>query len=243
MAARFEAGAAAVQASDVVANPEASWSSALRYASFALIDTARPLGKSTLGLSCGLFGTGMGFSRAILERRPWSAGSLAEDQEHHAALVAAGERVAFIPEASVSSAMPAALRDARSQHLRWETGRWQLLRRTPALVRQAIRRRNPDLLHVALEPLVPPQAPLLAGGGLVALISALSGARAATWLALIALGGQAAFVVGGLALVRAPAAVWRALALAPLLVAWKLLLWARVLTGRGPSDWVRTRRS
>jgi 1,2-diacylglycerol 3-beta-glucosyltransferase len=49
-------------------------------------------------------------------------------------------------------------------------------------------------------------------------------------------------VLGGLALARAPAAVYRALAFAPGLVAWKLLLYLRLLTGRTPRRWVRTER-
>src|SRR5438309_2857017 len=42
-----------------VANARASQASALRYAAFALMNTVRPLGKRRLGLSCGLFGTGV----------------------------------------------------------------------------------------------------------------------------------------------------------------------------------------
>jgi hypothetical protein len=43
-------------------------------------------------------------------------------------------------------------------------------------------------------------------------------------------------------LVRAPAAVWRSLAVAPALVVWKLALLARLWAGRGPTRWVRTPR-
>ena len=49
-------------------------------------------------------------------------------------------------------------------------------------------------------------------------------------------------MAGGLVVVRAPAAVWRSLALAPALVAWKLALLARLWAGRGPTGWVRTER-
>ncbi len=46
----------------------------------------------------------------------------------------------------------------------------------------------------------------------------------------------------GLAVLRAPAAVWRALALAPVLGVWKLALLVRLWAGRGPAGWQRTER-
>src|SRR5262245_10629593 len=141
---RLRAGAEAVQVNDIVANPRASWSSALRYAAFTLINTVAPLGKDRLGISSGLRGTGMGFSATLLTRVPWESFSLAEDGEYHIRVVLAGGRVAFAPEASVASAMPTRLRDAWNQHLRWEGGKWALIRQwSPRLVAAALRHRNP----------------------------------------------------------------------------------------------------
>jgi cellulose synthase/poly-beta-1,6-N-acetylglucosamine synthase-like glycosyltransferase len=225
-----------------VANPGASWLAGLRYASFALVNLVRPRGKTALGLSCGLFGTGMGFSRPLLARHPWTARSLVEDQEYHLGLVAAGERVTFAPEAWVRSPMPTTLRPARSQQLRWDAGRAALIRRyTPCLLRLGLRRRDAARVHAALEPLVPPQSLLFAANA-VGLLLAL---RAPSGLRRLAFGNAAAqvgFVVGGLSLAGAPAAVWRALALAPALAIWKLALMARLWAGRAPTDWVRTER-
>ena len=239
---RLRAGASAVQVVYEVANPRASPAAALRYASFALINLVRPLGKASLGLSSGLFGTGMGFSRELLAHHPWSACSLLEDQEYHLGLVAAGERVAFAPEAWVRSAMPRSLRRSTSQQLRWDAGRSKLIRAwTPHLLAVGVRRRDPAQLHAALEPLVPPQSLLLAANAAVALaaLPASPGTRRAAFANVLA---QGAFVVGGLALVRAPASVWRALALAPALALWKLGLLVRLWLGRGPTSWVRTER-
>ena len=61
-------------------------------------------------------------------------------------------------------------------------------------------------------------------------------------LSVAALAAQAGFVLGGLALVRAPAAVYRALATAPLLALRNAALYARLARGRGEREWVRTRR-
>jgi hypothetical protein len=232
---RLGDGAVVVQTAYGVANPGASPVAALRYASFALVNEVRPIGKTALGLSAGLLGTGMAFRRELLERVPWTAAGLVEDQEHHLALVAAGERVVFAPEAGVVSAMPTSLRRSSGQQLRWDAGRAALIRAwTPRLLAAGLRRRSAVQVHAALEPLVPPQSLLLALN--------LAGCASRRRLGLANLAGQATFVLGGLAVMRAPAAVWRALAFAPGLAAFKLGLLARLWLGGGPTEWVRTER-
>lgn len=240
--ARLQAGWEAVQAGYVVSNPHESWSSALRYAAFSLMHWVRPLGKDSLGLSCGILGTGFALRAEVLERQPWDAFSLSEDHDYHLGLVAAGVRVGFAPEASVSSAMPTTLRDSREQNLRWEGGKRELIRTwTPRLLRAGVRRRDPALLHAGMEPLVPPQSLLLVANAAMAGIGAATRSRRILRLAGLNVLGQVAYVVGGLVLVRAPLVVYRALLLAPLLAAWKLALHARVARGRGPKAWVPTR--
>jgi 1,2-diacylglycerol 3-beta-glucosyltransferase len=237
VAGRLRDGARAVQVAYRVGNAEASPVAALRFASFALVNEVRPLGKTALGLSAGLSGTGMAFTRDVVARHGWPARSLVEDQEQHLALVHAGERVVFAPETCVVSAMPTSLRQASSQQLRWDAGRSALIRAwTPRLLARAARRRDGVRLHAALEPLVPPQSLLL-------LLSAagLAGARGRR-LAVANLVAQGVYVAGALVLVRAPAPVWRALAFAPLFAAHKLTALARLAAGRGPTEWVRTER-
>jgi cellulose synthase/poly-beta-1,6-N-acetylglucosamine synthase-like glycosyltransferase len=239
---RLRAGAEAVQVTYAVANPDASSVAALRYASFALMNLVRPRGKAALGLSAGLFGTGMAFSRTLLARLPWTAQSLVEDQEYHLAIVAEGARVEFAPEAWVRSAMPTSLQRARSQQLRWDAGRAQLLRRYgPRLLRLGLRRRDRAQLHAALEPLVPPQSLLLAGNaaGVALALDVPNGLRR---IAFANAAAQIAFVFGGLLLAGVPAAVWRALVLAPGLAVWRLGVLTSLWIGRAPAGWVRTER-
>ncbi len=240
---RLRGGARAVQVNYVVGNPGESWSSGLRYAAFALINTVRPLGKSRVALSCGLLGTGMAFTRDLLDRLPWDAISLAEDGEYHMRIVEAGERVVFVPEAVVCSPMPTSLGAARNQQLRWEGGRWDLVRRwTPRLLRSGLSYRDLSRVHTALEPLVPPQSLLAASNVILLGLSALLRSRAAVGLALANLVAQVGFILGGLVLVRAPVQVYRSLALAPILVIWKVALQFRILAGHGAQGWVRTER-
>lgn len=240
---RLRAGAVAVQVDNSIANGNASSASALRYAAFVLINTIRPLGKTRLGLSCGLSGTGMGFSRALLEREPWAAVSLAEDREYHLRLVAAGERVVFASEAAVSSPVATSLGKASEQQLRWEAGSFAAVPEwTPKLVKMGLRERDPVRIHAGLEPLVPPHALLALVQ--VSLFAAAVAVRSRFALSVAAanLVGQASFVCGGLALVNAPRAAYRALALAPVLIVRRVGLYARLVAGRGPRRWVRSER-
>jgi hypothetical protein len=243
IAGRLRAGAGAIQVDYVAGNPEASHVSALRFGAFALADTVRFLGKQRLGLSCGLVGTGMAFTREILSEAPWNVTGLVEDGEYHMRLVLSGERAEFVPEAWVSQAVPTSLKASADQQARWEAGRLELIRRwSPSLISAGLAKRDPVRLHAGLECLVPPQSVMAIGGAGGAAAAAALGRRRLLGLSLSVLAAQATFVLGGLRLVRAPASVYRALLMAPVLIATKLALYTRLLAGRGPSGWVRTER-
>jgi hypothetical protein len=239
----LRAGAKAIQVDYVAGNPEDSHVSALRFGAFALADTVRFLGKQRLGLSCGLVGTGMAFTRELLEANPWEVTGLVEDGEYHMRIVLAGERAEFVPEAWVSQAVPTSQRASAQQQARWEAGRLDLVKRwSLRLAGSGLRRRDPVRLHAAIESLVPPQSLIAAGSAGSALAAPALRSRLLLALSLATVAGQLAFVLGGLRLVRAPASVYRALLTAPALVWSKLALYLRMSTGRGPQAWVRTER-
>lgn len=240
---RLRSGARALQVDYVVGNPDASHVSALRFGAFALMNTVRFQGKQRLGLSCGLVGTGMAFSRDLLQRQPWTTTGLTEDDEYHMRLVLAGERAEFVADASVSSAMPTSLRGSSDQQARWEQGKLQLIRHwTPRLVLSGLAQRDLVRVHAGMECLVPPQSLIAAGSAGSALAGLLLGRRRLLSLSLVTIAAQLTFVLAGLRLVRAPAHVYRALLAAPMLVASKLAIYGRLLGGRGPTSWVRTER-
>ena len=240
---RLHRGTRAMQVDYVAGNPEASHASALRFAAFAVGDTVRFLGKERLGLSCGLVGTGMAFSRDLLARIPWTVTGLVEDGEFHMRLVQAGERVEFVPEAEVSQPVPTSHGAGSSQQARWEMGKLQLIRRwSPALISSGLARPDPQQLHAGFEPLLPPQSLVALGNLGTVLAGLLLGSRRLLTISLLSTAAQATFVLAGLRLVRAPAHVYRALLTAPALVASKLGLYARLARGGGPTSWVRTER-
>ena len=232
-----------MQAAYTVANPAASHAAALRYAGFALINTVRPWGKDALGLSAGILGSGFAIERGLLDRHGWSAFSLTEDTEYHLQLLAAGVPVRFAPEAFVTSAMPTSFNASRIQQSRWKAGKLEILRRwLPQLVVTGLRRRDVRLLHAAFEWLVPSQSALAGSAALVVVAGGVLRSRAVVRLGLASVAGQILYVFGGLRLVQAPPAVYRALASAPLLVAWRLWLSVTLVVRGRPRGWQRTGR-
>ncbi|HEX9052739.1 MAG TPA: glycosyltransferase family 2 protein, partial [Anaeromyxobacter sp.] len=159
--ARLAAGARAVQSENLVGNPGASWRTCLLAVAFALIHTVRSVARERLGLSCGLSGTGMCFTTSLLREVPNRAASLAEDLEYGIALALAGHRVAYAGEAFVRSDMSPSAAGGRSQRARWEDGRRQLARRHALpLLRRGLAARDPVLLDLAVDLLVPPLSTL-----------------------------------------------------------------------------------
>jgi hypothetical protein len=143
----------------------------------------------------------------------------------------------------VHSAMPESLDGATSQQSRWEAGKLTLVRRwTPRLLAAGARERDPVRVHAGLELFVPPQSLLALSAAAGAAIGTLARLRGPRRLALACAAAQAAFVAGGMLRMRAPAAAWRGLALAPALALRKAAVVGRIAAGRGPSGWERTAR-
>lgn len=243
MNARLEAGSTVVQSYYQVLNSGASTMTALREAALASLHYVRPLGRATLGLSCGLKGNGMCFEAATLHRIGWRSAGLAEDVELHLALVRDGHRVDFAPEALVRADMPTRREDVTSQNLRWEAGRLSAARHDaiPLLI-EGVRRRDLMRIDAAVEQLIPPLSIALA----VALVTAALGVGLRIVpIGLLAAGGAAAMiahVISGLIAVRAPAQTYLALLSAPSYIAWKLVLYVRAAATPANAPWVRTGR-
>jgi 1,2-diacylglycerol 3-beta-glucosyltransferase len=241
---RIAAGCAAVQARYIVGNPAASTASALRFAGFSLVHDVRMAAKSHLDLSAGLMGTGMAFSWDTLARVPWDSLTITEDTEYHLKLVAAGMRVAYAPEASVSSDMPTSFTTGVDQQERWEAGKRQILTTVvPQLLRSSATRRDLATVNAVLELFVPPQAALFGANVFGAALAFAGGrGRARRAASAINLAAQGAYVLGGLAYVKAPARVYRSLASAPALALRKTAILVRLAVGHGPTTFVRTAR-
>ncbi len=243
MNGHLERGDEVIQAYYGVLNGEETWPAALRYVALALFNGLRPRGRDALGLSAGLRGNGMCFVAPIVERFGWEAFTLAEDAELHLQLVSAGIRVSYAADAMVLAEMPTTLRQARSQNVRWERGRLQMLRAFgPRLLSEGVRSLDLVRLDAVAEQLVPPLSVLTGITVCACLGTALLRARAARRLAALVLLGQAGYVVAGLRLVKAGPRAYAVLLWAPLYVAWKIWVYAVSAIGIRDERWVRTAR-
>lgn len=246
-AARFDSGAAVVQADYGVRNPLGSWRTRMMTIALASFHGVRSLARERLGLSCGLRGNGMGFSKAILRAEPYGAFSIVEDLEYGLQLGRAGVRVTYVHEARVLGQMVVTERASRSQRSRWEHGRRTILRQyLPQLLRQAWHRRDLVLLDLAADLMVPPLGQLVAviavGGALCVLgLQLNSGAALARYVWGASVGCVLLYVLRGWVVSEVGARGLLDLLWAPVYVIWKLTLRFRD-KGQNQKEWIRTTR-
>jgi 1,2-diacylglycerol 3-beta-glucosyltransferase len=244
-AARFEAGASAVQSGNAVANRTASWRTRLMAIAFAIFNGLRSIARERLGLSSGLRGNGMAVLVATLRTVPYDAYSIVEDLEYGIRLGRAGHRVWYAGEAQVLSEMVTTEKESRSQRRRWEDGRRALARAEgPRLVFDGLRHRSGLLLDLGLDLLVPPLSYLVSASclGMMVAAAAFAGGYVGPLpliLWTLCLGMIATYVARGVFLSGAGLRGFVDLAAAPVYVAWKLAL--RLRPGKKDS-WVRTTR-
>ena len=246
-ASRLEASASAIQADYGVRNPQESWRTRLIAIALGAFHVLRSRGRERLGLSCGLRGNGMCFSRRLLEEVPHRAFSLVEDLEFGIQIGEAGHRIHYAGEAHVWGEMVPGGSASTSQRLRWEGGRRQMASlHGRRLLASALRKRDPLLLDLAFDVLVPPLSRIAMAVALGLVVSLLVSARGHQWIAAGTLFSACAmalvlYVLRGWSLSGTGLRGLLDLALAPLYVIWKFSLPIQSPAGaRG--IWVRTQR-
>ncbi len=243
LGARFANGAHAAQADYQVANPDEGWRTEIMSVAFTCFHEVRSMGRERLGLSTGLRGNGMSFTRFALETVPHEAASLVEDLEHGIALAKAGIRVAYVHEAHVRAEMPVDDEAAASQRKRWEQGR-DLMRAEHGwpLLKLAVKNRSKVQADLAADVLIPPLTQVVKANMMLcgaAFVVSLGRKRLglSAVVTAVAVGGLGAHVGSG----------WRRSGVGVLVLA-KLpgyLRWKSGLTfGSSGADnaWIRTRR-
>jgi 1,2-diacylglycerol 3-beta-glucosyltransferase len=243
----FRKGAHAVQADYAVRNRESSWRTRLMVIALALFHVLRSLGRERLGLSAGLRGNGMGFSREVLREVPHDAFSVVEDLEYGIKLGQAGHRVHYAASAHVYGEMVGGEKASRSQRRRWEQGRFAMVKAYGAsLFWAGLRKRNAVLFDLAMDVLVPPLSWLVLGAVLGSTLGLVLHFRfdhplgyAAPWL--ISTWFIAIYVLRGWALSGVGFRGFLDLCWAPVYILWKVgLALSRPAHRKG--EWVRTTR-
>lgn len=239
-----------------VLNSQDGWRAALMTGAFDLVNHVKPMGREMLGLSVGLKGNGMAFSRAVAEQVSWPGGSLTEDLDYGLELARRFQvRVGYAPEVTVLAQMPADGTQASSQRARWEEGRVRMVReRALVLLLEGLRRRNLLLWDMGWDLVVPPLADLagiigawlllITVGGVTHLLPNVSAWAISGCLTVLSL---LVYILAGFRVSNAPPEAYRALIRAPFYACWKFaLLLSRGLRRRGSgssAEWVRTART
>lgn len=245
---RLAAGCEAVQGEYLVLVDGTGDAASLRSAAFLLFHHTRFAGRSRLGLPCSLVGNGMLLSRRLLESHPWSAFTAAEDLEYSTDLRLAGVQPRFAPGASVLGPAASLGRVGATQRMRWEGGRFHVVRtRLPRLIAACLVHRRWALADAAIDLATPPL-------GLLALLTLAGGAASAAtavvgWVDPVAVvpWGAAlillvAYALVGLRAAHAPGAAYRALLSTPRFLLAKLGTYARMTHGLGADRWERSER-
>jgi len=237
----FAAGRTVLQSVYVFGEGLGMRADVMRIASGAF--SVRGLARSVLGLSDTLKGNGMWFRRSVIEESPWAAYSLAEDLEYTFTLVRKGHRVHVMPHSFVTGRLAATTGGERDQRLRWEGGRWAVVKgEVPRLLGEMLRAPSWTTLDLLVELLIPPLGLLVA---LQAAVFATSAALSAPMSAAVVVLGWVAlgvYVVASVPIVGLPLRLWLALLYVPFYVVWKIALLPATIVSSRSKRWVRTSR-
>ncbi|WP_194726671.1 glycosyltransferase family 2 protein [Noviherbaspirillum malthae] len=219
-----------------------------RITAFAWIvkNLVRPLGMHRAGLPCQLMGTGMAFPWSVISPMDLATGHLVEDMKLGLDLAQRGHAPIFCPEAVVHSQFAPSMQGLKNQKTRWEHGHIDMiLHQVPRLLGLSVRKRNWNLLSLALDTSVAPlalQALVLIGFGLTGVCFFLIQQSILPLIFSTAL-GLLFFVAIFIAWWRfgRNTVSLRDLACGCFYVLWKLPLYAKFLFHRR-IDWIRSQR-
>jgi hypothetical protein len=236
-------GARVIQGERRVVNAGASMVSWLSQLSSAAQWILRPRGRSRLGGAAKLLGSGMVVRRDVLEECAWRATGLAEDVEYWLQLLAHGIHPVHEPTAVLFDVSPTDLAAARVQRSRWEAGKVSVVREHVVTAgRLAVHRRDPVMAEALVSELVFPNLSVTG-----ALVGASGGIR---WLAgrqgVATTAAQSGVLLAHLALAlraaEAPPKAYAALAMSPVVAAWRLWVTVDATLGHRRLTWQGTPR-
>lgn len=245
------AGREVLQASYVADNPDSTPVSYAAALGNVIENDLYYRPKSALGWVVALRGTGMAFTRRVLEAVPWGSYSIVEDLDYTMTLYERGHRVTFLPWVEVRSAFPETLEQLRIQRERWAGGNAQMGKGSALrFLGHWMRTRRAVYLDMALTILSqsrPLQLGQVAGLALVAVLGLLT--PAAPFFRVLLLGSlllAAGYVVYGLwGAVRLGITLRRLglLARIPRILVDLVVVASRGLLGRTETAWERTPRA
>jgi cellulose synthase/poly-beta-1,6-N-acetylglucosamine synthase-like glycosyltransferase len=198
-------------------------------AAFTLQGITIPRGRSALGLSVRLRGTGMAIRREVALAHRFRAPA-SEDLFFTLDLLLDGHRCRHVDPARLRSEGASGWQTFGGQKVRYEAGRMAAARTyVPRLLRRAVARRDAACLEAAWFLASPPFAVAAVSLLLGAAVAAIGGAWVACLACLAGVAVLAAVLFTGLIQARAGLRTWLALASAPWYLAWKTVVQVRAL--------------
>lgn len=244
-----ENGAEVIQGYLTVAPKPGAWTSETIRIGLTLYNYVRPLGKRWIGCTAGLRGNGMCFSTSILKKNPWNAYSQTEDLEYGIDLLLNDVEVVFAPEIIGYNQIPEDARNAESQRERWELGRLPVIGRFAGmLMMNALKKRSYKFLDAFIDLIMPPLAVILF------FITVMIGLNFALgwggfyesylfmWLWVALLGCTLLHALIGFIAADADKTLYRSLLYVPRYIAWKLILYVKIVLKGRTTEWIRTAR-
>jgi len=221
----FCRGAKAVQGYSQARHPERSPLESLAFLGFALNRNLRYRGRTRLGWTTNLMGTGMCFLREVIEKHGWNTRTMVEDIEYEMFLHLNDIRVTFAYQARINVELHKSVKQSKGQRTRWDLGKFEVRNRyLPQLLRKGIRERDISYFDSAMELLLPPFSLfcfiVMACCALFFLFG-FDGITINFYLWITVLFSLLLYIFSGLVTVKASVKVYRALLFAPLFIVWR----------------------
>ncbi len=163
----LNSGAEVFQGSIETKNIDDSWISISNYIVWSAHNRIYQNGRQACGLGSLLCGTGMGFSKELLQKVGWDQTSLTEDREFTYKLLLAGIKVEWLDKAVVYDEKPIRVNQAIKQQSRWASGMKMDFKKYFTSIFQGWRKTHDCALLDAIYNLI---HPLLPGKGILTLL-------------------------------------------------------------------------
>lgn len=236
----FSQGVDAVQVYYGVLNPDQALKARLMRVALMANNLLRPKGRQRWGFSAGIFGNGFALSRQTLLDVPFQVDSVVEDTAYHIRLVENQKKVHFIETTSVLADMPLLQPGAATQRIRWEGGRFSLMKKEIPRLTKKVLKGETRLLEPLFDLLLLPLAYQL----MLLLILSVIPFLPTQIYAWISLGVICFHLIASLIIGKAGWKDVAVLLLLPFYLLWKLVMLFRIfLVSRKGFTWDRTPRS
>jgi len=241
--ARVRQGQKVVQAYDGLLNPDASILTYLFQVGNIIENCLFWEPKERFGFPILLRGTGMCFTREVLETYPWHAFSIVEDTEYGLKILENNLHINFASEIGVFARQPENFQQAFVQRVRWASGNSALTKkRAVGFIFKGIASGNLKLADIGVSMIVGSKPLLLFTNILIMLVAALMGAdHLLAWSALL-LCAQAAYIGCGVLMKGISFQKMTRLILSPFYLAWLCVVSLLGMAGFRRDQWLRTTR-